>query len=747
MIRRIAAAVILVATHAGAQAPAPPSAQAVIEVVGVTPIDGSGIEAEKYPANVQVLRVAGESAGDAMLRAGRNVSTAEAQASAFQPDLAFRGFVGSSLLGTAQGLAVFVDGVRFNEPFGDTVNWDLLPQSGVDTAQLIPGANAAFGLNALGGVVALRTKNGLADASQRIRFGGGSFGSGEIDLASGWGRGSRAYFVSLSHAEESGWRDFAPSRLDHLFGSMQWTRARGFSDLKLTAADTSITGNGAAPVQLLAERRGAVFTHPDTTRNRTLLLSSAHSHGIGAGVVEINGYFRRTTTRTLNGDDSPYEPCDEDDDFLCEEDSDERVFDRAGTPFRVTAEESLDAALNRSVSAQTSLGTSAQWTGEGTLIGRTNRLTAGAAIDRGSTEFAFDTEVASLTDSRGATGTGRVAAESMVRLDATTTTSSAFLVDVVNVSTKLLVTGAARFNSTRTRLRDRLGHDLSGDHRFTSFNPSLGVSYDAGVATAFATISQSSRTPTPVELTCADPEDPCRLPNAFVSDPPLRQVTARGGELGVRGRARAAHWSLALFTSANADDIIFVSSGPQRGSGYFTNVGRTKRRGLEAQLEHRGNRLSWSASYALLHATFGETFAVPSPHNPSAVDGEIQVRSGDRIPLLPRHAVKAGAAYRPSERVTIAIDARYASSAFFRGDEGNRNAPLPAYTLIDLGIATAITPRISVELGVRNATNARYQTFGTYGDATEVLGDAYEDARFVSPGAPRRLMLSMTVRR
>jgi len=222
--RRLVPAAILIAMNAAAQQPAPASAQAVVDVVGVMPIDGSGVDAEKYPTNVQILRAGTASAGNALARRGVSISVAEAQSNEMQPDISFRGFVGSPLLGTPQGLAVFIDGVRFNEPFGDTVNWDLLPETAVATAQLIPGPNAAFGLNALGGVIALRTKNGRDDTGQSIRATAGSFRSRGVDVTSGWTRGAQAYFAALSHSEEAGWRDVSPSRLDHLFGSIHMDR-------------------------------------------------------------------------------------------------------------------------------------------------------------------------------------------------------------------------------------------------------------------------------------------------------------------------------------------------------------------------------------------------------------------------------------------------------------------------------------------------------------------------------------------
>lgn len=83
------------------------------------------------------------------------------QGNPFQPDLNFRGFTASPLLGTPQGLSVYMDGVRLNQPFGDVVSWDLIPRSVIGSIALMPGSNALFGLNTLGGALAIQTKDGL----------------------------------------------------------------------------------------------------------------------------------------------------------------------------------------------------------------------------------------------------------------------------------------------------------------------------------------------------------------------------------------------------------------------------------------------------------------------------------------------------------------------------------------------------------------------------------------------------------
>ncbi|MBV9497619.1 MAG: TonB-dependent receptor [Acidobacteria bacterium] len=701
--------------------------QAQIDVVATTPIDGTGVERDKYPANVQRIRTRDDHpVSDALTRGAANVQTSEAQGTAMQPDLGLRGFTGSPLLGSAEGLAIFQDGVRLNEPFGDVVHWDTIPEGAVASMEAIPGSNAAFGLNALGGVIALRTKSGYSDPGLDANASFGSFGHRRAGFAQGWAN----LFVDAEHEAEDGWRDFSPSRRNLGFVSLSLPRLRSASDVRLSVADTNLSGNGAAPMQLLDEDRNAVFTHRDVTRNRTAFLSSAHSFVTNAVTFELTAAARRTRTRTENGDETPYEACGN---FLCTDD-DEPVVDAHGDPIPFA-----DAVLNQSDTKQTALSLAAQFTTMQTVGGGNNRLTVGVSGDRGDARFAFDAEIANLDATRKAVGIGLIAEDSRVGLDATTSTGSLYLADVFTPSAKLTIVATARANRSTVRLEDRIGDELDGDHHFTSVNPSIGVVYRG----LFANVSQSSRTPTPVELTCADPDAPCRLPNAFVSDPPLQQVFARTIEAGGRGRYRSLRWTAAAFRTRNENDILFISSGRARGSGNFQNVGATERRGLELNAEG----VYWFASYALLDATFQEHFTAASPRHPRADEGAIDVEPGDRLPLLPRHTFKAGASFSPIAALRIDVAARVESSRFYRGDEANLAHALPGFAVADIDLRYRLGARVALIASATNVTNRRYATFGTFGDATEVLGDRYDDPRFVSPAQPRAIRVGISIAR
>jgi hypothetical protein len=61
---------------------------------------------------------------------------------------------------------------------------------------------------------------------------------------------------------------------------------------------------------------------------------------------------------------------------------------------------------------------------------------------------------------------------------------------------------------------------------------------------AYASYTQGSRAPTAIELGCADPQNPCSLPNALASDPPLQQVVTGTREAGLRASMRFPSYTI-----------------------------------------------------------------------------------------------------------------------------------------------------------------------------------------------------------
>ena len=233
------------------------------------------------------------------------------------------------------------------------------------------------------------------------------------------------------------------------------------------------------------------------------------------------------------------------------------------------------------------------------------------------------------------------------------------------------MTASGRFNNVAVDIDDHLGTSLDGTHTFSRFNPSAGAVYRASDAVSlFARYSESNRAPTAAELSCADPDEPCRVSNAFVSDPPLEQAVARSVEAGLRGRwsggggSRQLTWSAAAYRTRIADDILFIASPKLIGTGYFQNAGDTSRVGVEVELNGRVARFDWYASYGLVEATFESPLELPGSdeaNDAATEDGAIVVEPGDRLPGIPRHSFKAGVRQGITRTWDVAL-ARHRSS-------------------------------------------------------------------------------------
>ena len=254
-------------------------AQQVVEVIGRTPL-GADIASDQIAANVQRVTaeaIASQHALDLTQFMQRNLGSVlinEAQNNPLQPDLQYRGFVGSPLLGLPQGIAVYQDGVRLNEPFGDTVSWALLPDSAIDSMVIMPGSNPLFGLNALGGAISIRTKDGFAHPDTEAEILGGSFGRLGLSASTGGAGEDFGYFATAEYLEEDGWRDFSPTEAIQLFGKLTWQMPATRIDLGLGLADTELIGNGPAPTKLSQPVRSR---RPSTGRPTGLGRSSTHT--------------------------------------------------------------------------------------------------------------------------------------------------------------------------------------------------------------------------------------------------------------------------------------------------------------------------------------------------------------------------------------------------------------------------------------------------------------------------------------
>lgn len=698
----------------------------------------------------------------ALARTIAGLSLQDAQDNPFQPNLVYRGFTASPLQGTAQGLAFYVDGGRFNQPFGDTVDFDLLPEAAIDSIT-IKDASPVYGLNALGGAVVVATKTGRTFQGLSLTGAGGSYGWAEGSVEAGWQHDRWSAYAAVQESHDGGWRRHSPSTLYNGYADLGYDGATAGIHLKLTGADSDLTGNGTSPVELLAADRRAVFTWPDNTRNRFGRVSLHPWIALSdTSRIEASLYLQHLRQKTVNGDNADVDACDDDASLLCLEDSDDDqspLLDTAGRQIPALLDDADPyGVLNRSETRTTAGGALVQLTDRRALFGGTNRLVIGASYDGSRTLFHSSTELGALTPSRGVDGLGPIIAQpdgsiTPVSLKARTGYAGFFLSDTLPLGPRLSAEIGLRYNIARVLLDDRIGTDLNGRHRFTRLNPGAELDYRISDGlTLRAGYAETNRAPTPAELSCAGPDDPCSFTNFFVGDPPLKQVVAKSWEAGGSGHFKAAGWAfdwlLSAYRATNHDDIQFIASDV-RGRAYFQNIGQTRRQGIEATLN--AARGPWTArfGYAFTDATFRTPLTLNSPDNPSAdEDGTIRVVRGDRMPGIPRHRVTLSVDYA-ADRFTLGGDVQAQSGQRLFGDEANLQPGTGAFAVVNLRGSVKLLGPVWAFGEVSNLLDRRYGTYGTFSETDEVFmaeAPGADNPRSLSPAAPRRWKAGLRAR-
>jgi iron complex outermembrane receptor protein len=797
-----------------------------ILVIGTTPGSGLGVPARKIPFTVRSIRSDELQRGQSLdLTDYLNTNTPSvninsAQNNPLQPDLLFRGFTASPLLGLPQGVSVYQDGARINEPLGDAVNWDLVPVSAVDSIDLISGSDPLFGLNTLGGALVLNMKDGFSFTRNQAELTVGTWGRVMGNLESGGNDGALGYYVNVSRFEEDGWRAFSDSDNINFYGAMSWrNEASTTLDLAFQRGDSDLRGNGPTPVGLMAQQRDAIFTAPDITENLMDMLTLDVTHFL-AEDLQFSGsaFWRKNRTHSFNGDASEYGLCnysggaqslfedfedlertlandlDIDLEALCDEGDaaitflddlealiastalarglDPEDFEPEDITGRLSGTGLLseDAINNMSDRRQESEGLNGKFIFTKDLFGKPSQLTVGGTYQHGESLFNAVVELSALDPSTRSTenlGVGSFVNELETHVRTESEVYSLYFVNMTDITDRITLTIGGRYNYTDVSLRDRSGErpELNGDHNFSRFNPSLGLTWDATNAmNVYASYSESNRVPTPIELACnegvftverefaivagEDPDDidfECRLPNAFLADPPLDDVVTRNVELGLRGEVSFMDYQLGLFHATNHDDILFQTTG--RSTGLFANVDKTRRWGFESALSGSLDQFDWYASLSIIQATFEDGFNVLSPNHPEADDDDVvPVESGDHIPGIPESLLKFGGDYRFGN-LSVGVEAIYNAGQYLRGDESNDIGKVDGVVLLNLRALYSIGENFSLFAKVTNALDAEYENFGLLGEnPSEVIRGIDDTPIFLGVGAPRAAWVGLRYR-
>lgn len=709
-----------------------------VEVIAPSPLIGSGIDRNSVPAATHVLDhrdIERQGAPDLLWSLNQGigaVSLDSASGNPFQPTFNYRGFAASPLQGRPQGLAVYLNGMRFNQPFGDTVDWDLIPNNAIDRLN-VEGSNPVFGLNALGGSVNVQMKNGFTWQGGELSLSGGSFGQRQGEFQWGYQNGALAAYLAGTVLHQDGWRDLQSSDLQNAYGDLGWRGSRGELHLNFTVAHSDLNGPGTSPVQLLAVNPSAQFTAPNFISNTYTAVSLNGTMDL-TDQVSLQGlaYYRYFLQNVSNGNAPNDTPCTDDDlaGFLCTGSGVSTTF--GGAPIPDFLNGAQYGVLDTQRTRTNAYGAAVQVTDTNDVFGLKNHFVAGIAFDGARTQFNAVSYIGGLTtNSRTFIGPGiaidEPAQNSPVSVGITNATWGVYFANSLKVTDRLTATVSGRFNAAFVDSTDFNGGDLSGSHSYLHFNPAAGLTYDvAPWLTVYGGYAMANRAPTPAELSCSSAANSCSLANFFVGDPDLRQVVAQTFEAGLRGNVSLGkearlRYSLGFFLTNLDDDIVMVNS-PIQGRAFFTNVGSTRRQGIEADLQYIDERWRVSLHYALVDATFQSGFTTSSELNPVAdANGNITVRPGNHLPGIPQHQLKASAYYKVTDKWTVGATLLAASSQYLFGDDANLVAPLPGYVTLGASTSYKLLPNLELFAWAQNITNASYYTFGTFSPTNSVF--------------------------
>jgi iron complex outermembrane receptor protein len=551
-------------------------------------------------------------------------------------------------------------------------------------------------------------------------------------------------------------------------------------------------------VDMLAVNRHSIYTFPQTTDDRNALVSLNGTFKASEDwSLQGNVYGRSFHQSHVDGNDGDFEGCTRTATnplfgTLClQDDAFPAAIRPAAAAFQVIGANGVPigcpplvagqnrlcngipyGTLDRTNTRTTTYGASAQAVRSAALFGRTNIFTAGLSFDESHIRFDSNSTLGLIlpdlsvqTDPSVVVGAGQVIhtggdiAYSPVSLHATNQAWGAYATDTFDITERLFLTLSGRFNGVRVSTADQTGvsPDLSGRHRFERFNPSAGLAWKATDAiTLFGGYAETNRAPTPLELSCSNPLKPCLLENALVSDPPLKQVVSRTWQAGVRGGTAVGDgrlsWGFSAYRSDNDDDIVALASAIQ-GRGSYANVPKTRREGLEAQVDFKADRWMAYASASQVEATYRFSGAFASDSSPFAdADGNVHIASGDRIGGIPAGRFKAGADYNVTSALSVGGDVLSVSSQRRVGDESNQDAQIPSYTVAGVHAAWDFGRGLTLFGRVDNLFDRKYSTFGAYFGADGIANlkpsplPANPSPNSDTPSAPRSFAIGLRAR-
>ncbi|MCJ2073566.1 TonB-dependent receptor [Methylobacterium sp. J-030] len=721
------------------------------------------------------------------------INLSDSQGNSNRVDVTYRGFTASSVQGVPQGLAVYQNGIRINEAFGDVVNFDLIPPQAVQRIDVVTG-NPAFGLNAIGGAVNIQMKNGFTWQGTEITAFGGSDGRVAGNLQYGKISDNWSFYFTGDGLNDRGWRYENPSTIGRLYADLGYRSQDSEFHLIGLAARSFYGAAAATPVDFTHVDPRAIFTYPQTqtTQVGTIQLT---------GRVDIsptwdlagNAYFRRFSESYVDGNDGNFEQCSSRSSFrgfLCYQDDgfspsagqsqlafrnqflilgqqNQRIPYRANIPY---------GTIDTTQTQATGYGGSLQAANRDRIFGLPNTFVIGGSVDAADFSFKSQSQLGVINPNLSITvdpnnpyygtipglGTEMIRSLAAIGIAPTSVQGSnlylgLYATDTLDVTDRLSLTAGFRLNYAHIQTRDLTGFspDVNATNEYLKVNPLAGLTYQFDPAlNLYGSYSESNRAPTPLELACANPNQPCLLPNSLVADPPLKQVTGQTYEVGFRGvipnflSGGNLTYKAGVFRTDLKNDIIQIAVAGNAARAYYTNVPATRRQGIEVSAEYVVNPdLLVYANYALIDATYQFNDTLSSPNNPLSDDGAIFVKKGNKIPLIPDHQIKAGFEYNITPKWRFGLNVSAFSSSYFRGDDSNLNRKLPAYYVMNFTTKYQVTKNLEIFGLITNLTNNRYATFGTFAETGAVAGNlSINDPRTTTLAQPLSVYAGLTYR-
>ena len=750
-IKSITTAIValLISTHLNAENKAEVLESGTVEVISTTPLQALGTPISEVPANVQV-GTSKEINQQKPLNIGEfldnnlsSINTSNGVGNPYQMDVTYRGFNASPITGSAVGMSVYFDGIRFNEPFGDIVNWDLIPSNAISSINLIPGSNPLFGLNTLGGALAINTKSGASFPGLSATATAGSWGRRAFQFEAGGENKDRNldYFIAGNIFHEDGWRDHSSSDVRQIFTKTGWHDEKTDLDLSLALADNEMEGTQSLPLSMWGNTKKA-YTYPDSIKNKLAMISLKGTHFLADDkLIAGNVYYRMSNARSFNSNAQ----CD----GLGPSLNNGCGPTGNGTP------NNIDAQNVTSATFQDGYGGSLQLTLLKDLLGHRNNFTLGASADWSRVKFNQDGYLANLENYQTVTDPSNTL-QTDVRLKTRSDYYGLYATDNFTFNDQLNLTLSGRYNIAKVNLTGysddfnyndpviglthRIG-DLNGNHKYNRFNPSIGFNYNPTKSLGFYGVyNEGMRAPTPIELSCADPRYPCALPTGFNSDPDLKKVVAKTWEGGVRGKlTQDVSWNIGIYDTRTNNDIQFITDPGSQTLGYFKNVGQTDRRGLEIGVRGKFDKLTFAANYGFVDATYQSGFEV------NTIDGIQTVSKGNRIPGIARQTLKLRTSYEVTPSWSVGGNLVAASGQFAHGAENNQtlldvSPKIPGYAILNLDTNYNVSSNWSLSAKVNNVFDKEYSTFGQL--EQNIYTGSYE--QFRTPSAPRAGWVGLT---